>query len=166
MIKDQLKRKSQENNKKSNKIRMATKNEGSVSKTSVGIGVGVTAALLSAAGAYFLYGSKDAAKNRKSVKSWMLKAKAEVLDGIETAKDMTKEDYEKLVDTSVKTYSKLKSASAEEVIQLAKELKSHWKELEKKGEVKKDAMVKTVAKVAPKKALPKPSTKGGKEVKK
>jgi len=138
---------------------MATKKT-AVSKTSVGIGVGVTAALLSAAGAYFLYGSKDADKNRKKVKSWMLKAKAEVLEGIETAKDMSKEDYEKLVDTSVKAYSKIKTASAEEALQLAKELKSHWKNLEKKGEVKKAEVIKAVTKaVAPKKAPAKATAK-------
>lgn len=138
---------------------MTTK-KAAVSKTSVGIGVGVTAALLSAAGAYFLYGSKDADKNRKKVKSWMLKAKAEVLEGIETAKDMTKEDYEKLVDTSVKAYSKIKTASAEEALQLAKELKSHWKNLEKRGEVKKAEVIKAVTKaVAPKKAPAKAAAK-------
>jgi flagellar basal body-associated protein FliL len=87
----------------------------------VSIGVGVTAALLSAAGAYFLYGSKDAAKNRKTVKSWMLKAKAEVLEGIEKAQDLSKEDYEAMA----------------ELAQFAGEMKAHWKGLEKKGQVKK-----------------------------
>jgi len=128
---------------------MATKKTEAVGKTTVGIGVGVTAALLSAAGAYFLYGSKDADKNRKKVKSWMLKAKAEVLEGIETAKDMSKEDYDKLVDTSLKMYGKAKTASLEEVAVLTKELKSHWKSLEKKGEAKKQvSAVKAVAKKA------------------
>ncbi len=102
----------------------------------VGVGVGITAALVSAAGAYFLYGSKNAEKNRKKVKSWSLKAKAEVLEGIEKAKDMTKEDYDMLIDKTTKMYSKVKDASAEELIGFAKEMKSHWKTLEKKGEQK------------------------------
>lgn len=102
-------------------------------KTAVGIGIGVTAALASAAGAYFLYGSKDAAKNRKQVKSWALKAKAEVLEGLETAQNMSKEDYEKLVDRAVKGYSKLKDVKPAELMSLAREMKAHWKDMEKKG---------------------------------
>jgi hypothetical protein len=52
----------------------------------IGIGVGVTAGMLAAVGGYFLYGAKDAKKNRKTVNSWMLRAKAEVLEGIENAR--------------------------------------------------------------------------------
>ncbi len=121
-------------------------------KVAVGIGVGVTAALLSAAGAYFLYGSKNADKNRKKVKSWMLKAKAEVLEGIEAAENMSKEDYERLVDKSVKAYSKLKDASADELFAFGKEMKAHWKNLEKKGEAKVAPAKKVVKKVAKKAA--------------
>ncbi len=125
---------------------MAKKIESKNHNAGIGIGVGVTAALVGAAGAYFLYGSKDAAKNRKAVKSWTLKAKAEVLEGIEKAKDMTKEDYEELINKSVKTYSKLKGASAEELVSFGKEMKAHWKNLEKKG---------VAATAAPKKAAKK-----------
>ncbi len=121
-------------------------------KAVVGIGVGVTAALLSAAGAYFLYGSKDAARNRKTVKSWMLKAKAEVLEGIEKAQDLSKEDYERMVNKSVAAYSKLKGASAAEIAQFAGEMKSHWKLLEKKGQASKVTVKKAVKKVVKKAA--------------
>ena len=53
-----------------------SKNELSTAQK-VGIGFGLTAAAVTAAGAFFLYGSKEAAKNRKKVKGWMLKAKGE-----------------------------------------------------------------------------------------
>jgi len=36
------------------------------------------------------------------VKSWTLKAKAEVLEGLEKAKDMSKQDYEQLIDKTTK----------------------------------------------------------------
>ncbi len=134
---------------------MATKSTNK--KAVVGIGVGVTAALLSAAGAYFLYGSKDAAKNRKTVKSWMLKAKAEVLEGIEKAQDLSKEDYERMVNKSVAAYSKLKGASAAEIAQFAGEMKSHWKLLEKKGQAAKAVV--TPAKKALKKVVQKKAAK-------
>lgn len=110
-------------------------------------GVGVGAALLSAAGAYFLYGSKNADKHRKMVKSWTLKAKADVLEGLEKAKDMSRDDYEQLIDKTVKSYSKLKGASAAEIAGFAKEMKSHWRGIEKKGE---KHVVKPVTKVAKK----------------
>lgn len=127
---------------------MAKKSASMSTKAEIGIGVGVTAALLSAAGAYFLYGSKDGAKNRKKVKSWALKAKAEVLEGIEKAKDMTKEEYEQLIDSSAQAYSKLKGASASEIVGFAREMKAHWKNLEKKGE---KMVVKAIKKAMPKK---------------
>jgi flagellar basal body-associated protein FliL len=50
--------------------------------TKVGIGLGLTAAAVTAAGAYFLYGSKQAPQNRKKVKGWVLKAKGEVLEAL------------------------------------------------------------------------------------
>ena len=58
----------------------------------VGIGIGLSTAAVAAASAYFLYGSKSAAKNRKTVKSWALKAKAEVLEKLEDAQEMTQEE--------------------------------------------------------------------------
>lgn len=133
-----------------------TSHGGGISKkTAVGIGVGVTAALVSAAGAYFLYGSKNAPKNRKAVKSWMLKAKAEVLEGLEKAQDMTQDDYEALVNKSAKVYSKMKNVSAGEIADFAKEMKAHWSNLEKKGQAAKAPVKKAVKKV--KKALKKRS---------
>ena len=129
---------------------MAKKTAGNT-KAAVGVGVGITAALLSAAGAYFLYGSKHAEQNRKKVKSWTLKAKAEVLGGLEKAKDMSKADYEQLIDKTTKVYAKVKDASAEELVSFAREMKSHWKMLEQKGEQKvaapKAAVKKAVKKV-------------------
>ena len=73
---------------------MAQKKKKELSSTEkIGIGVGLTAAAVAAAGAYFLHGSKNAAKNKKTVKSWMLKAKAEVLEKLEDAKEMSQEEY-------------------------------------------------------------------------
>ena len=65
----------------------------------VGIGFGLTAAAVTAAGAYFLYGSKKATQNRKKVKGWMLKAKGEVLETLEKAESITEDEYKALVET-------------------------------------------------------------------
>lgn len=132
---------------------MATKKAAKGKRTSlssgqkVGIGVGLTAAALAAAGGYFLYGSKNAAKNRKQVKSWALKARAEVLEGLEGAKHMTKEEYEQLVASVIKGYRGAKGASARELADLATEMHAHWREMERthKKPAKK-AMKKTAKK--------------------
>lgn len=120
------------------------------SNQAIGIGVGITAAVAAVASGYFLYGSKNAAKNRKTVKSWALKAKAEVLEGIEKAQNMTKEEYEQLVDGVVKTYLEAKSASKNDLSSFKKEMKDHWVGLVKDANPKKPAVKKAVKKAVAK----------------
>lgn len=140
----------------------------------IGLGIGLTAAAVTAAGAYFLYGSKDAAKNRKTVKSWMLKAKAEVLETLEDAQEMTQEEYEALVAGVTKTYATVKKASKNDAAAFKKEMMAHWKEIEKTAapaikKAKKVAnktaarVAKKVVKKAPKKAAKKTAKKAAKK---
>lgn len=142
---------------------MAAKKKAPVSKITknqaVGLGVGLTAAVAAAAGAYFLYGSKSAAKNRKAVKSWMLKAKAEVLETIEKAGDMTQEEYEQLIDTVSGTYKDVKEASKVDLSTFKKEMKEHWKSIAKTAAPKK----KVVAKKAVAKKVAAPVAKAAKK---
>lgn len=119
----------------------------------IGVGVGLTAAAVAAAGAYFLYGSKNAAKNRKLVKSWALKAKAEVLEKLETAKEMTQAEYETLVEQVVGAYATAQTVTKKDIKELQTELKSHWKGLVKaapKPKAKKTPVKKTTAATAKK----------------
>lgn len=108
-----------------------TKNKGLSSTEKIEIGVGLTTAAVAAAGAFFLYGSKSAPKNRKAVKSWALKAKAEVLEKLEDAQEMTKEEYEQLVGSVVGAYSTAKNASKKDLQEFAAEMKDNWKQIEK-----------------------------------
>ncbi|MEY3784473.1 MAG: hypothetical protein RLZZ230_795 [Candidatus Parcubacteria bacterium] len=103
----------------------------------ISVGVGLTAAAVAAASTYFLYGSKSAAKNRKAVKSWMLKAKAEVLEKLEDAKEMTQDDYENMINTVATVYSELKTASRADIKSFKDEMKDHWKAIEKVAAPKK-----------------------------
>jgi len=139
------------------KTSKTNKDKGLSNNQVLGIGVGITAAVAAAAGGFFLYGSKNAAKNRKAVKSWALKAKAEVLEGIEKAKDMSQEEYEQLVDTVVGTYVTAKSASRNELGDFRKEMKSHWQGLVKTAAPAKKATAKKAPakKAVAKKAAPK-----------
>jgi hypothetical protein len=97
----------------------------------VGVGIGLGAAAVAAAGAYFLYGSKSAAKNRKVVKSWALKAKAEVLEKLEDAQEMTQAEYDALIKSVSGAYAGAKNASKKDIIEFSKEMKDHWKSIEK-----------------------------------
>ncbi len=136
---------------------MATKKKSGVSNNqAVGIGVGLTAAAVAAASAFFLYGSKNAAKNRKAVKSWTLKAKADVLEKIEQAKDMSKEEYEQLIDTVSGAYKDVKNASKVDLATFKKEMKEHWNNIAKTAIGPKKATAKKVAKPAAKAAVAKP----------
>ena len=109
---------------------MATK------KGKKGGGGKLTAALIGAAAAgYYLYGPKGAA-NRQKVKSWSLKAKAEVLEKLEKAKEVSDASYAKHVDTVTAKYAKMKSVGKVEAAKLNKELKGHWGAIKKTAEEK------------------------------
>lgn len=93
------------------------------------IGAGLAALAAAAAGAYFLYGSKDAKKNRRKVKSWMLKMKAEVMDKIEEAQDLTEDKYHDIVETVAAKYRVLKDVDTKEVSDLADRMRAHWADI-------------------------------------
>lgn len=124
-------------------------------------GAGFAALVAAAAGAYFLYGSKEGAKRRKQIKGWTVKAKGEVLEKLEKVEDLNEEKYHEIVDTVAEKYKKLKHVDTEEVEQMVKELKGHWMKMKKqvetdvkKQEKKKPAAKKPAAKKAPAKKTP------------
>lgn len=130
------------------------------SSQKLGLGVGLTAAAVAAAGTYFLYGSKSATKNRKTVKSWMLKGKAEVLEKLEDAKEMSQEEYEDLINSVAATYAGLKTASKVDIKTFKAEMKDHWQDIEKSAKPIKKAVKKAVKKVSTtKKVTKKPAKK-------
>ena len=113
---------------------MAKKKEPELTQNQkIAAGVGLTAAAVAAAGAYFLYGSKDADKNRKSVKSWALKAKAEVLEKMEDAKKMSKDEYEDLVNSVASAYTGAKGATKSDIKSFSSEMKEYWSAIESKA---------------------------------
>jgi hypothetical protein len=114
----------------------------------LGIGFGLTAAAVTAAGAYFLYGDKQAKKNRKKVKGWVLKAKGDVLEALEKAEAITEDEYKALVATASGAYGTVKHATAGEVKDFKKEMQNHWEKLQKSKAVKKLMNADTVKKSA------------------
>ncbi len=115
----------------------------------IGIGIGLTAAAVAAAGAYFLLGSKNAKENRKKLRGWTLKAKGEVLESLEKAKEISATEYAELVDSAVKAYGTVERATKGEMKDFKDEMQSHWTKLQKNMAVKK------MAGGAAKKAAPK-----------
>lgn len=120
--------------------------------TKIAVGTGLAALAAAAAGAYFLYGSKDGAKKRKQIKSWGLKLKADVLEKLENLEDVSEDTYMKIVDEATKGYKAVKNVDAAELAQVAMELKKHWKSIKRDITPKKviSAAKKTVKKVAAK----------------
>jgi len=116
---------------------------GSNAKKYVGAGVGLVAL---AAGGYFLYG-KDGAKNRKKVQGWALKAKGDMLEGIERLKDVNQKTYNGIVDQVAKRYKQLKQVDKKELQKLVKESKSFWNKIASQVP-SKEAKAKKVARVA------------------
>lgn len=115
------------------------------------IGVGLAALAAAAAGTYFLYGSKNAGKNRKRVKAWTLKAKGEVLEKLENLKVVDEEIYRKIVKDVAARYQALKKIDTKDVLAFATELNNHWKEIAKKaGTSARRAAKKTSKKVSKK----------------
>ncbi len=125
---------------------MAEKKQKGLSNTEkMSIGVGLTAAAVAAAGAFFLAGSKNAAKNRKVVKSWVLKAKAEVLEGLEKAQQMSQAEYEALVEHVGAAYAQVQTVSKADISGFKKEMKEQWQKIAKTAAPKKKSVKKVVA---------------------
>lgn len=122
---------------------MATKKTSSNLLLKVGL-VGAAAAAI--AGGYFLYG-KDGAKHRKTLKAWSIKAKGEVMEKLEKAKDLSEQVFHQAVDTVSAKYAKSKDIAPEEVEAFVKGIKKHWKDI--KREIQ-PAVTKTAKKVTKK----------------
>ncbi len=126
---------------------MATKK--SVKKDS-GISAGKVAALGAgvaalAAASYYFFGP-EGKKNRDNLKSWMIKMKGEVIEKMESAKEVSEEVYNKIVDTVANKYAKAGKISEKEIIAFAQSLKSQWKGIERTCNRKKSTAKKTTTK--------------------
>lgn len=95
----------------------------------VKVGLGVAAVAAAAAGAYFFYGP-NGAKNRKNLKTWTVKAKAEVMEKVENLKDVTEKTYTQTVNQVLDKYKKLKHVAPADLAAIQKELKGSWKAIQ------------------------------------
>lgn len=125
---------------------MANKNAKS-EKSGSGAGIAIIGGLVAAAaGAYFIHGNKAAQKKIKQVKGWALKAKGEVLERIEKIKEVDEALYQQAIDAVMKKYEGVKSIDTTELAAVAKDLKSHWKNIKRELSAGKKAAKKTATK--------------------
>lgn len=115
-------------------------------KKALAVGAGLAAVAAAAAGVYMLTGKN--AKNRKKLAKWVGDMQNDVVKELNKAGKVTKQTYNKVVDTAVKNYKGLKNVSTEELALAAAELKSSWELIS--AEVANAG--KTVRKVVPKAA--------------
>ncbi len=114
------------------------------------IATGIAGLTAAAVGAYYLYGSDDAKKNRAKVKSWMLKAKGEVMEELEKAADITEAGYISAVDAVAKKYNELKQVDPAELEAFISDMKDHWDGIQKSVVKVAKATKKTTAAKSPK----------------
>ena len=126
---------------------MAKANTGISTTTMVAVGAGAAAV---AAGAYWLYGAEGAAKHRKMARSWMLKARSEIMDAIdvavEKAGELDKKTYTDIVDGVLKRYATVAGVTEDEMKIMSKDMKNAWAHMQKIGKGKIKKMAKKVKK--------------------
>ena len=83
-----------------------------------------------AAAAYFFLGPKGR-EHRENTKAWAIKMKADVIEKLETAHDISEFAYHEIIDSVAAKHEKSKKASPEEIRELAGNLKKHWKTISK-----------------------------------
>lgn len=108
----------------------------------VAVAVGVAAV---SAVAYLLMGP-NGKKNRKDLKAWMVKMKADVAEKMENLKEVSASKYHDIVDEVASKYSKLKNINPADIKAEVLSLKKEWSKIasgnKKKTSSKKSAIVK------------------------
>ena len=120
---------------------MAKKTKSSAGKV-VGVAAGIAAL---GAAAYLLFGP-EGKKHQKNLKSWMLKMKAEVMEKMEKAGDLTAASYADIVNQVEAKYKTLKNVDGALLAKEAAELKKNWRAMAKKAKGKVVKQVKKVSK--------------------
>lgn len=118
-----------------------------------GAAIGAAAVGAAAAGYYF-YGSKNAAKHRKTAAKWAVKAEKEIQMQAKKLKAaaMNEKNYKQIVQTVAKKYQGIQKLSAKDVSAFVKGFEGGWKKMgataKKSAAPAKKAVKKAVKKVA------------------
>ncbi|KKU80602.1 MAG: hypothetical protein UY07_C0039G0005 [Parcubacteria group bacterium GW2011_GWA1_47_8] len=110
--------------------------------TIITIGAGIAA--LTAA-AYVMFGP-EGKKNRKKITGWAVKMKGEIIEKLESAKEITEPVYHQIVNTVAAKYGKLKNINQEDLENTVEEIRKQWKHMAKAAQPKKKAAKKAAKK--------------------
>jgi hypothetical protein len=102
-----------------------------------------------AASTYFFFGPKGK-QNQKHAKAWAIKMKGDVIEKLETAREISEPIYHEIIDSIAAKYEKGMKATSEEIKILSSDLKKHWKTISKSGKAIKPIVEKKAKKVAKK----------------
>lgn len=108
------------------------------------------ASLAGLAAAYFFLTPKGK-KKINDTKSWAIKMKGDVVEKLEEALEISEAVYNKIIDSVAAKYEKNSKASAEEVKELAENLKKQWSAISLSAKNKKADEAKKVSKTIKKK---------------
>lgn len=100
-----------------------------------------------AATAYFFFGPKGK-KHRQHAKAWAIKMKGDVVEKLETVREITEPVYLEIIDTVAKEYAQGKKASQAEIDALSADLKKHWKSISKLAIAAKQNLTKDVSRMS------------------
>lgn len=94
-------------------------------KKTVAIGASVAAL---AAATYYFFGP-EGKKHQRDFKGWMIKMKADIIEKIEDAGEVTEPIYDKIVDEVAMAYAKAGKVNQEEIAPYADILKRQWRNI-------------------------------------
>ncbi len=128
-----------------NKKTEKTEKKGETSDTLKYAAIGVSLASL-AAGAYFFFGPKGK-KHQKHAKAWVIKMKGDIVEKLESVKEVTEPVYHAIIDTVASNYKKKIKNSQEDIAEIVDDLKKQWKSLNKAVKSKSKTKTSTKKKV-------------------
>lgn len=102
-----------------------------------------------AASTYFFFGPKGK-KNQKHAKAWAIKMKGDVIEKLETAREISEPVYHEIIDNVAGKYEKGMKATSAEIKVLSQDLKKHWKTISNSVKAIKPVAVKKAKKVVKK----------------
>ena len=82
-----------------------------------------------AAAGYYFYASKNAKQHRKQAARWSEQFKKEVIKQIDSAKATNQTAVASAIDKAAEMFESLRAVDRSELLDAARELKAHWREL-------------------------------------
>lgn len=93
--------------------------------------------------AYFFLGPKGKTHQRHT-KAWAVKMKADVIEKLERAREISEPIYDDIINSVASKYEKSKNVDYKEIEEIARDLKKHWQVISKKAKVAQKTATKRV----------------------